>query len=127
LRASRARAAVRARLDGDLFGTFPAFVLLAAAGIARAPRRYGVACLSALVLLSAVSIGRDRLDARYAREDLRGAARYLREHVRDGIPVTVSAHYVIEGLEHYDVLRRWSRSRSIRCRAPQTPTRCSRP
>ncbi len=85
-----------------LFGTFPAFVLLAAAGLARAPRWYGITCLSGLVLLAALSIGRDRFDARYAREDLRGAARYLREHVSAGAPVTVSAHYVIEGLEHYD-------------------------
>jgi len=84
-----------------LFGTFPAFVLLAAAGIARAPRRYAVACLAGLVLLAAVSIGRDRLDPRYAREDLRGAARYLRENAGAGAPVTVSAHYVIEGLAHY--------------------------
>ena len=85
-----------------LFSTFPAFVLLTAAGITRAPRWYGRACLAALVVLAAVSISRDRLDPRYAREDLRGAARYLREHAAGDAPVTVSAQYVIQGLQHYD-------------------------
>lgn len=85
-----------------LFSTFPAFVLLAASGITRAPRWYGRACLAALVVLAAVSISRDRLDPRYVREDLRGAARYLRAHAAGAEPVTVSAQYVIAGLQHYD-------------------------
>ena len=85
-----------------LFSTFPAFVLLAALGVTHAPRWYGRACVAALVVLAAVSIGRDRFDPRYVREDLRGAARYLREHATGDQPVTVSAQYVIAGLQHYD-------------------------
>jgi mannosyltransferase len=86
-----------------LFAAFPAFVMLVAAGIARAPRWYGLGCLAALVAVAAVSIGHDRFDSRYTREDLRAAARYLREHATGSdVPVAVSAHYVIEGLAHYD-------------------------
>ena len=85
-----------------LFSTFPAFVLLAASGITRAPRWYGAACLAAFVVLSAVSIGRDRSDPRYVREDLRGTARYLGQHAGGGNPVTVSAQYMIMGLKYYD-------------------------
>jgi uncharacterized membrane protein len=85
-----------------LLSALPAVVLLAASGIVRAPRWYGLMCLVALVALAAVSISRDRFDPRYVREDLRGAARYLGEHTRGDRPVTVSAPYVIAGLQHYD-------------------------
>lgn len=85
-----------------VFSTFPAFVMLAAVAITRAPRWYGLTCLAALAGIAAVSIGRDRFDPRYAREDLRRAARYLREHAGAEEPVTVSASYVIAGLHHYD-------------------------
>lgn len=84
-----------------LLSTFPAFVLLAAAGLARAPRWYGLTCLAALVVVAAVSIGRDRLDPRYVREDLRGAAEYLRAHAASDEAVTVSAAYCISGLQYY--------------------------
>lgn len=89
-----------------LLSTFPAFVLLAAAGLARAPRWYRVACLAALAALAAASIGRDRFDPRYMREDLRGTVGFLREHVTAEEAVTVSAAYVIDGLKHYGPTQR---------------------
>jgi mannosyltransferase len=84
-----------------LFSTLPAVVLLTANGIVRAPRRYGLGLLAALLVLDAVSIHRDRYDPRYVREDLRGTAAYLRQHASDDRPITVSAQYVIAGLRHY--------------------------
>lgn len=89
-----------------LLSTFPAFVLLAAAGIARAPRWYGVTCLAAFAVVAAASIGRDRLDPRYVREDLRGAVGYLSEHATADDAVTVSAEYSIGGLRHYGLAQR---------------------
>jgi len=85
-----------------LLAAFPAFVLLAAIGIDRMPRPYALACLAALVALSALSIARDRFDPRYARDDLRGAAHWLRAHAGADAPVTVSASYSVFGLRHYD-------------------------
>jgi len=84
-----------------LFSTLPAVVLLTANGIVHAPRRYGLGLLLALVALDAVSIHRDRYDPRYVREDLRGAAAYLRQHASDDGPITVSAQYMIAALQHY--------------------------
>ncbi len=84
-----------------LLSTLPAVVLLQASGIVRAPRWFGMTCLAAFIALAAVSIRHDRFDPRYVREDLRGAARYLREHASGERPVTVSAQYVIAGLRHY--------------------------
>ena len=84
-----------------LLPTLPAFVMLAAVGIARAPRWYSTICLAALAAIAMVSIWHDRLDPRYAREDLRGTARYLREHAGPEVPVAVSAKYMVEALRHY--------------------------
>ena len=89
-----------------LLSTFPAFVMLAAAGIARAPRWYGVGCLAAFAVVAAASIDRDLLDPRYMREDLRGAVGYLREHAAAEDAVTVSAEYCIYGLQHYGPTQR---------------------
>jgi hypothetical protein len=85
-----------------LLAAFPAFVLLAAIAIDRMPRPYALACLAALVALSTLSIARDRFDPRYARDDLRGAAHWLRTHAGADAPVTVSASYSVFGLRHYD-------------------------
>ena len=84
-----------------LLPSLPAFVMLAAAGIARAPRWYGAGCLAALAAIALVSIGRDRFDPRYAREDLRSTAQYLREHASPTASVAVSAKYMVEALRHY--------------------------
>jgi len=85
-----------------LLPALPAFLLLAAVGIAGMPRRWGALVLGALTVLSAVSIARDRYDPRYAREDLRGAAHWLHEHAGTQAPVAVSASYIVYGLRHYD-------------------------
>jgi 4-amino-4-deoxy-L-arabinose transferase-like glycosyltransferase len=84
-----------------LLVTLPAFVLLAAAGIAHAPRWYAAGCLLLLAAIASVSIARDLSDPRYAREDLRGTARYLSDHADPTATVTVSAKYMVEVLRHY--------------------------
>ena len=85
-----------------LLPALPAFVLLAATGIVALPRRWGAIGLGVLGALSVLSIARDRGDPRYARDDLRGAARWLRAHAGTRDPVAVSAAYVAVGLRHYD-------------------------
>ena len=84
-----------------LLMSFPAVALLAAAGIAQAPRWYGAGCVVALAAIATVSISRDRFDPRYAREDLRGTAHYLSEHADPTASVAVSAKYMVEVLRHY--------------------------
>jgi 4-amino-4-deoxy-L-arabinose transferase-like glycosyltransferase len=84
-----------------LLVSLPAFALLVARGIAYSPRWYGVGCLAGLAAIAAVSIGRDRFDPRYAREDLRSTAQYLRDHASPSASITVSATYMVEALRHY--------------------------
>jgi mannosyltransferase len=85
-----------------LLPALPAFVLLAAAGLARLRRPWGAVALGMVGIMSALSIARDRHDPRYMRDDLRGAAHWLRAHVDTGAPIAVSASYVVFGLRHYD-------------------------
>lgn len=84
-----------------LLPAFPAAVLLVAAGLDRAPRWYAIVCLTGLVAVAAISIGRDRRDPTYARDDLRGAAAYLRAHAGSA-RIAVSAAYIADGLRYYE-------------------------
>ncbi len=85
-----------------LLPALPAFVLLAAIGLVGLPRRWG-ALLAALVgVLASVAIARDRLDPRYQRDDLRGAAHWLRAHAGTQQRILASASYIPVGLRHYE-------------------------
>jgi 4-amino-4-deoxy-L-arabinose transferase-like glycosyltransferase len=98
---------VAARITGHPFnvryviGALPAFALLLALGLAAHGRVFAVAGVAALVAIAALSIGRDRLDPRYGREDLRGAGRYLESVVAPGDTVVVTAAETAIALGHY--------------------------
>lgn len=79
----------------------PAVVLCFALVLTAGSTRRLALGLCALVALSALSIGRERTDPRYLREDYRGAGAYLAAHAVDGDRVVVTAHYAIQGVAHY--------------------------
>lgn len=81
--------------------SLPAFVLFVALGIASLPRAAAALALAAVVGISAVSIARDRLDPRYAREDLRDAAAYLVREGAAGRRIVVVARYAEQVLGWY--------------------------
>ncbi|HEY0777689.1 MAG TPA: glycosyltransferase family 39 protein [Gemmatirosa sp.] len=89
---------------------FPAFVVLLAAGVAALRRAWasGVAATAACTL-SAVSLQHYYSDARYAREDNRGASAFIARVGNAGRdPIVVSAAYTAPVLVYY------SRGRSLR-------------
>lgn len=82
-------------------GALPCFELLLALGLVRHGRAFATLGLCALVAIAALSIGRDRFDSRYARDDLRGTARYLESVLVPGDAVVVCAADVASALPHY--------------------------
>jgi hypothetical protein len=79
----------------------PAVLSIAALGVTNGGRTRLWLGTAALVLLSLVSIARERSDTRYAREDLRSAAQYLGEHAAAGDRIVVSGYYMRYGLDYY--------------------------
>jgi hypothetical protein len=84
-----------------IVGALPSFELLLALGLVRHRRAFTTAGLCALVATALLSIGRDRFDPRYARDDLRGTAHYLESVLVPEDAVVVCAADVASALPHY--------------------------
>lgn len=81
--------------------SLPAFVLFVALGIVSLPGVAAMLALAAVVGVSALSIARDHVDARYAREDVRDAATYLVREAGAGQRIVVVADYAREAIDWY--------------------------
>ncbi len=81
--------------------SLPAFVLTIAFGIARRPRTLAVGWLAAVAIVTVLSVGRDRVDPGYAREDMRAAGRYLTGMARAGERIVIAAEYIEPAIAHY--------------------------
>lgn len=84
-----------------VLASLPALALLLAAGLMRRSPAVRVAAVLALVSISAVSVARDHVDPRYAREDLRGAAAFLETASGEGDRIVVSSGSTKHVLQHY--------------------------
>jgi hypothetical protein len=84
-----------------VLGSLPAFVLLAAFALRRHERGVAGVVVALWLGLGALSVYRDRVDPRYAREDVRAAGAYLRTHVNPGDRIVVTTEYQRRTLRHY--------------------------
>jgi hypothetical protein len=78
---------------------FGAFLCFVAIGLAAMPRRMGVAATAAVVVTLLVADFHYFFDGRYAREDVRGAVRYVEEHIETG--ECIFAPTVTALVQHY--------------------------
>jgi len=79
----------------------PAFILAAGLGLARHGRLSAFTGLAFLIIVSFISISRDRFDPRYARENIRAASDYLEWTAEKDDRIFSSTMYVYPVLEHY--------------------------
>jgi mannosyltransferase len=73
-----------------VIGSLPAFVLLSGYALRHARQPVATTVFCMVAALSALSIYRDRVDARYQREDVRSAAAFLRREAQAGDRIVVS-------------------------------------
>ncbi|MFO7557730.1 MAG: glycosyltransferase family 39 protein [Desulfobacterales bacterium] len=81
--------------------SLPAFILMVGFGLARHGRLFAVTGLALLVIISFVSIARDRLNPRYAREDIRSSSKYLETAVEKQDRIYSCAACVSSVFEYY--------------------------
>ncbi|MBP2680646.1 MAG: glycosyl transferase family 39 [Candidatus Krumholzibacteriota bacterium] len=82
-----------------LLVSLPAFVCIVAAGVSALPGLLKRAALVCVFATLAVSLANYYFDGEYAKEDIRGAARYVEAHIRPG--ECVLAPTVLEVFQHY--------------------------
>jgi 4-amino-4-deoxy-L-arabinose transferase-like glycosyltransferase len=78
---------------------FPVYVCLVAAGVQALPGVWRKAVAALVFVTLSVSLQNFYFNPRYAKEDIRGAARYLEAHIADGDCVLVPT--VTEVFQHY--------------------------
>jgi len=78
---------------------FPAFVCFIAVGLAGLKRWRGLALALLVLLTLSTSVGNSFFNGRYARDDVRGAVRYVEAHIQTG--ECVFAPTVTRIVEHY--------------------------
>ncbi len=82
--------------------SFPPFLIFLAAGALNLPRRWmRASVVSALLLVSLVSLHNYYFDERYQREDNRAAGRFLAAHAAPGDLVIACADYTLMNIRHY--------------------------
>ena len=79
--------------------SFPAYVCLVAAGMQSLPGLWRRVFAVFVFLTLAVSLGNFYFDSRYAKEDVRGAARYVESNIKEG--ECILAPTVTEVFQHY--------------------------
>ena len=98
---------------------FPAYLCFVATGIDGFSKRVSAVLMLAVVATLLVAIGNYYLNPRYAREDVRGAVRYIETHITEGeciVAPTVTSvveHYYGGVEEVYSPFNRRGRSRLI--------------
>jgi len=88
-------------VDRFFIGSLPAFLLLAAAGLARLPRSAGWAAGLALAGLGLWGVARFRSDPLFVKEGWRGAAAHIEAHERIGDALAVRQFQYVVPFRYY--------------------------
>lgn len=100
----------------------PAVLLVAALALASGSARRLRVGTAVLLALSFASLAHERADARYAREDVRAAARWLATHAAPDDRILVSCAYMRSGLEFYEGRLRYEALPIVRVRSAADAT-----